>query len=127
MQINKKAIVFFVFLIVASIFWLLHALSATYTSQLALQLVYRNYVYADGDPSNKTEVTVEIEGRGYEILFFKRKYNNGKIPVDVRAMLTASQKSKGVISITKIVSDYFMQQGDQIKITKTDPQNFEME
>lgn len=122
---NKKFTVFFLFVAGTCILWFIHAMSSVQQTTLPVYIVYKNYVYAEGDPSGRTAVAVRIQGKGYELFLWKRKFTNAKIPLDINNLIKSSNTPMKSLAIEKIINDFFVAQGEQIQILKTEPEKIE--
>lgn len=94
-KIDRKYLIFFVFLLISTFFWLLNALSEDYTTMVKHPVIYKN-MPSDRVLVNKlpSELEFKIKAHGFDILKELLTRNTNPISIDVKKHLTSSKKGK---------------------------------
>lgn len=111
-SVDKRIIMFLIFVTISSMLWLLNALSKDYITEVECPIAYKNipddYVFI-GEPVNS--VKLQVSGRGFTLL----KYSLGTIAlpygIDLQSYFSGNEKEQASISF----SYYIISNKEQIE------------
>ena len=124
LRMNKQFYIILICFIIASIFWLLLALSHDYPSTLTLPVSYVNLpgkkVVMNEMPS---QISVQFKTSGFKIISFSLQKNHQPVEVDVASSLhkTIFNSDVFAISTQSFLNDFSKELGKEVTITGFQP------